>query len=852
MNRLFTAIILFFVACAAFADPTGSISTAKQFASTLTPPETDYSVAYLSQIFGTVGNVLAGTSGQILGKMFDIFNKGVLVVAALWLGYTTIRIAIQAAMEGSFMGANKNVPWLLLRIALGFALIIPSSTTGYSLLQDVFMKIVVAGVGLADQTWDAALHYIEYGGQIYIPPKDAANDKDIIPNMLMSNGGPTSPTKTYSEPLAPAAQIFMNEVCMYASQSWQKQVDKQKGASSADYVAPFRPIFNPTTGMVYFPGVGNENQSETTIESNPACGSAQSYYYANQSASNAEINEGTKDGYWSHSTVTGASYGNNQAQAMADYSYSALKQLVLSEEPAAKNWVHDHQSSSGKSSPETQNENAKSVFTAMLAYVNLIEPYQRLLSTDEDLSGTIIQNGSVENRVFSAVSIGLPGQAPLYYASSSQVTAVANATNKTNAEMGVEALMTDVSMARDEGWISAGGFYWDMETLNDKAANMSVSNLLPKVTIPSIYPSHPATFYSVSHEVVYLYGTTAANLWKTYFGAQANTLSSSIETAGEGSGGGITNTIPEHALRHFVKLANTFAEFGQFNPIILLMRVGKGILVMVVEIWLGAMAITLALAGAAGICSSTSPGSLMLSTALSWIKSIMMLMCTMLLLPGAILSYYLPLYPYAVFTFAAVGWLIMVVEGMAAAPLVCMGLTHPEGHDFLGKAEQALMLFLGIFLRPALMIIGLVAAMLVSYAGTKIVMMGFANLLAGLAGGSGTAIHSTLLALLTNVFLLVALGVIVMEVIEQSYKVVYQLPNAILQWIGGPQTGQDFGQMAQGVKSSVTSTAGSIKEGVQGLDQANTQAVKGIGKGRAAMDKENEGGKNSGDIEGGG
>lgn len=852
MNRLFTAIILFFVTCAAFADQTGSISTAKQFASTLTPPETDYSVAYLGQIFGTVGNVLTGTSGQILGKMFDIFNKGVLVVAALWLGYTTIRIAIQAAMEGSFMGANKNVPWLLLRIALGFALIVPSSTTGYSLLQDVFMKIVVAGVGLADQTWDAALRYIEYGGQIYIPPKDIANDNEIVPNMLVSNSGPTSPTKTYSQPLAPAAQIFMNEVCMYASQSWQQQADKQKGASSADYVAPFRPIFNPTTGMVYFPGVGNENQSETTIESNPACGSAQSYYYANESTSNTEINEGTKGGYWSNNTITGATYGNNQAQAMADYSYSALKQLVLSEEPAAKNWVHDHQGS-GTSSSETQNENAKSVFTAMLAYVNLIEPYQRLLSTDENLSSTTIQNGAVSNRVYQGETVSfspLGGVSlPSVYVSSSTRTAIENATKKTNAEMGVEALMTDMPMAREEGWISAGGFYWDMETLNDKAAKMSVSKLLPTVTMPAIYSSHPNTFYDVSTDVVNQYGKIVTQLWHTYFITQINALSSSIQTAGSG-GGGITNTIPEHAIRHFVMLANTFAQASQYNPIILLMKVGKEILVLVVGIWISAMGITLTLAAVAGICSSTSPGSLMLSTALSWIKGIMMLICTMLLLPGAILSYYLPLYPFAVFTFAAVGWLIMVVEGMAAAPLVCMGLTHPEGHDFLGKAEQALMLFLGIFLRPALMIIGLIAAMLVSYAGTKIVMMGFGNLLSGLAGSSGTAIDSSLLSILTNAFLLIALGVIVMEVIEQSYKVVYQLPNAILQWIGGPQTGQDFGQMAQGVKSGVTSTAGTIKEGAQGLDQANTQAIKGVGKARAALDKQDESGKNNADIEG--
>src|SRR3990167_10303009 len=167
MRRLlyfFGVIVLLFIAGSAFAQTTdSSISQAYQAGSNMTPPESDYYVAYLNQVFGTVGNVLAGGGSQIVGKMFKVFNEGVLVVAALWLAYTTITLVLNAAIQGSF-GGQKNIATILLRIAFGFALIIPSSTTGYSLLQDIFMKIVVQGVGLADQTWDAGLNYVEYGG----------------------------------------------------------------------------------------------------------------------------------------------------------------------------------------------------------------------------------------------------------------------------------------------------------------------------------------------------------------------------------------------------------------------------------------------------------------------------------------------------------------------------------------------------------------------------------------------------------------------------------------------------------------------------------------------------------------
>src|SRR3990167_3445347 len=216
MNRLFTFLVLLLVSGVACAD-TGSLTQASTFAHTLVPPSTDYSVAYLSQIFGTVGNVLDGTSGQILGNIFGIFNKGVMVVAALWLGYTTITIALRAAGEGSFMGQNKQVYLILLLIALGFALIIPSSTTGYSLLQDIFMKIVVAGVGLADRTWDAALNYIDYGGQLYITPRDLRNDSEMVSKALTNVMPPQATNSAPTTRMAPVAQIFMDEVCMIES-----------------------------------------------------------------------------------------------------------------------------------------------------------------------------------------------------------------------------------------------------------------------------------------------------------------------------------------------------------------------------------------------------------------------------------------------------------------------------------------------------------------------------------------------------------------------------------------------------------------------------------------------------------
>ena len=86
-----------------------------------------------------------------------------------------------------------------------------------------------------------------------------------------------------------------------------------------------------------------------------------------------------------------------------------------------------------------------------------------------------------------------------------------------------------------------------------------------------------------------------------------------------------------------------------------------------------------------------------------------------LLAVGGLLAVYLPLLPFIYFLFGVLSWFVAVIESMVAAPIVALGIIHPEGHDFWGKAEPAVMLMLNVFLRPSLMLFGLVAGLFLSY-----------------------------------------------------------------------------------------------------------------------------------------
>ena len=149
-------IILLTLFCgAALADSANPV-----IASSAVANKTDLSIAYLSSVFGTVSGVLTGTSGQMLGKLMYQFNQGMLVVAGCWLAYSVLSIVLKTGLTGSFMSQEYKVPMVVLRIALGFGLLIPNPSTGYTVLQTIVMQVTVQGVKLADQVWEYGLDYM--------------------------------------------------------------------------------------------------------------------------------------------------------------------------------------------------------------------------------------------------------------------------------------------------------------------------------------------------------------------------------------------------------------------------------------------------------------------------------------------------------------------------------------------------------------------------------------------------------------------------------------------------------------------------------------------------------------------
>lgn len=179
---------------------------------------------------------------------------------------------------------------------------------------------------------------------------------------------------------------------------------------------------------------------------------------------------------------------------------------------------------------------------------------------------------------------------------------------------------------------------------------------------------------------------------------------------------------------------------------------------------------------------------------------------------GAMLGIFLPLIPFITFFIGVLGWMMQVVESVAAAPIVALGLIFPETRDDIwGRAAPAYMLILNLFLRPGLMIIGFAAAMIMMWIAIEMLNLGFLVLT------TTTFRIEDMFGFVTILFTYSALLIVVAT---KVYSLINMVPNKVLHWIGDQSMGvqgaeEAIGGAKQGTEAGASSTAAGAAAGSQ-------------------------------------
>jgi hypothetical protein len=206
---------------------------------------------------------------------------------------------------------------------------------------------------------------------------------------------------------------------------------------------------------------------------------------------------------------------------------------------------------------------------------------------------------------------------------------------------------------------------------------------------------------------------------------------------------------------------------------------------------------------------------------------------------SGVLVVYLPALPFLIFTVTVFGWLISVIEAVFSIPIIAMGITHPKGHDLLGKAEQLVVMLMSVVVRPPAIIIGFILGILLSYASFWLLNAIFVPFLmqgGGYLDGQDIAgigwYFKVLVILLVYTYACIS-------VVNQSFSIVYRLPNYLVRWVGGnPDQGLEqevLGEIQQQTSGQMQSFTGGM---TQTMDQSKG-GLSGGGGGAGSAEKVN-------------
>lgn len=209
---------------------------------------------------------------------------------------------------------------------------------------------------------------------------------------------------------------------------------------------------------------------------------------------------------------------------------------------------------------------------------------------------------------------------------------------------------------------------------------------------------------------------------------------------------------------------------------------------------------------------------------------------TTLVAVGFMLAWVLPFIPFMIWLGCVFGYFIQVIIAIFAAPIWCLMHLHPNGDDLTGKGGNGYTLLMGLLLRPALLVIGFIGAMIVSSVGGEFINKVFFQIFSySQSEGNGV------LGMLSIIAGGLIYSIVMFTFLKKCFGIIHIIPDEILQWVGGGSG--SMGSYASTIKDGAQSGFAAIGTVISGIGQS---AKPGEGKGKSSekLAPKNPGGDN--------
>ncbi len=228
--------------------------------------------------------------------------------------------------------------------------------------------------------------------------------------------------------------------------------------------------------------------------------------------------------------------------------------------------------------------------------------------------------------------------------------------------------------------------------------------------------------------------------------------------------------------------------------------------------------------------------------------SMLLSVATVTLSMGFILYYVLPFMPFLYFFFAVGGWIKGLFEAMVGVPLWALAHIRIDGEGLPGDAAMSgYYLVFEIFLRPILIIFGLLASVIIFGAMVKVLNEIFSLVVSNLSGhdpvngtvcgqalaGGGAAANSADIYFrgpIDELFYTVIYAIIVYMIGMSCFKLIDLIPNNILRYMNASvSTFNDAASdPAQGLMRNISIGSSQVSGQVVGIAKGGGDTIKGI------------------------
>lgn len=831
--------------------------------------EVDFSKKILGSIFGRVGFTNLSDKSEYISTIIKIFNQGLLLFACSYISYSMTTSALNYAQHGGPMEAEKHSSWLPARMMIGTILLIPGPS-GYTLMQSIVMSSVLSGIGLADTIWQKVVEQVNQYGIVpgsKTPDSQGVSSADSYNNILRKVYNDIGNQNQVLEAREKLGLYNMRSIatCVSAYKYLSQKQGKNElfGIWTGDKCKVSNGFCAGSESKPDLCGSYEFNSNSTQFNQSVVSFISSSILFVdNMFAFPQSV---CKNNFCKDKDSTGISSYSLQANSLAAILKTITKNPEAKIKPEKNSWADDAIKQGWISAATSYKHFVVKKDAVPPSYdLNKIVPQFPVAANkgyDLNIKGfndSLFKNIVEANqRQFYAARAANAEQIERSF---QKKTGIANASNPyvkiadytakradkvfIGVRDGVFAenntiFSTRSNITRPLGW------YKDISltVARDNALVMiaRIAGGLLGITLvedgywynPGVMPNNQIKIFNHRCNG----GISASGCLKDprtgiigsvlYFteGQRVDPMESISQL-----GVVMLNT----SLRYFVVISRGIYDTSK------MLMVPYGLASATISAAIGAVA------GALPFLKSV------LGMAKDLVRSIIGILyqidskgilayvpfsttiASIFFVAGVMLAIYIPFVPFMIFTFSVVGWVIAVIEAMLAAPLIALGVTHPQGHDLLGKSEQSVILLLSVFVRPAAILIGFIASVFLMYVAWILLNTGFM-----ISFASYLEVLPTLNGFVLNWFVFLGICLlyiyIIMGLVNQVFGLTYHVPEKLMRWIGlAPEvTGvsQMLGQVQQGVQGGFSQASEAGKQTAMKVPKFDTNInIKSLGK----------------------